>query len=90
MAPAVEVVHETHSLTEDNEQGRATGWLPGRLSERGRALAAEPGARRRADGLAAVLSATSRPGGRGASLPLPAPMDWQEGWTDEIGPTSRG
>jgi broad specificity phosphatase PhoE len=32
---AIELVFETHSMTEDNEQGRATGWLPGRLSQQG-------------------------------------------------------
>ncbi|MFD0889954.1 hypothetical protein ACFQ08_35890 [Streptosporangium algeriense] len=37
----VDLVFETHSISEDNERGVATGWLPGRLSERGRALAAE-------------------------------------------------
>lgn len=52
---SVEVVFETHSLTEDNERGIATGWLPGRLSERGRALAAELGERRRDGGFAAFL-----------------------------------
>jgi hypothetical protein len=25
----IELVYETHSTTEDNEAGRATGWLPG-------------------------------------------------------------
>jgi broad specificity phosphatase PhoE len=38
---------ETHSWSEDNDRGVATGWLPGRLSERGKALAGELGARRR-------------------------------------------
>ena len=52
----IDLVFETHSITEDNERGIATGWLPGRLSERGRALARELGARHRADGLAAVLT----------------------------------
>jgi 2,3-bisphosphoglycerate-dependent phosphoglycerate mutase len=52
----VQVVFETHSITEDNEAGRATGWLPGRLSAAGRELAAELGRRRRSDGLAAVFS----------------------------------
>jgi alpha-ribazole phosphatase/probable phosphoglycerate mutase len=33
---AIEVVFETHSTTVDNEEGRATGWLPGQLSGRGR------------------------------------------------------
>lgn len=51
-----EIVFETHSLTEDNEAGIATGWLPGRLSASGRAGAAALGRRRRADGLAAVFS----------------------------------
>jgi len=34
---AIELVFETHSMTVDNEQKHATGWLPGQLSERGRA-----------------------------------------------------
>lgn len=52
---AVEVVYETHSLTEDNERGIATGWLPGRLSAQGRRGAAELGARHRNSGLAAIF-----------------------------------
>ncbi|MBB4914209.1 histidine phosphatase family protein [Streptosporangium saharense] len=52
----VDLVFETHSTSEDNERGVATGWLPGKLSERGRALAAELGERRRADGFAAVFT----------------------------------
>jgi 2,3-bisphosphoglycerate-dependent phosphoglycerate mutase len=52
---SVEVVFETHSISEDNEAGIATGWLPGRLSVRGRQLARELGARRRNEGLAAVF-----------------------------------
>ncbi|MGO1080826.1 histidine phosphatase family protein [Inquilinus sp. CA228] len=56
MAPlAVELVYETHSTTEDNEKGIATGWLPGRLSPAGRAQAARLGTRRRNDGLSAVF-----------------------------------
>jgi broad specificity phosphatase PhoE len=43
----IELVFETHSLTTDNEQGVATGWFGGRLSDRGRVLAAELGDRRR-------------------------------------------
>jgi alpha-ribazole phosphatase/probable phosphoglycerate mutase len=53
---AIEVVFETHSTSEDNEQGRASGWLPGRLSERGRAQALDLGRRRCGDGIAAVFS----------------------------------
>jgi broad specificity phosphatase PhoE len=52
----VHLVYETHSVTEDNEAGVATGWLPGRLSERGRRLAVELGQRRPASGFAAVWS----------------------------------
>jgi broad specificity phosphatase PhoE len=48
------LVFETHSLTVDNERGIATGWLGGTLSLRGRELAGELGARRRADGIQAV------------------------------------
>jgi broad specificity phosphatase PhoE len=53
---AVAIVFETHSITTDNEAGLATGWLDGRLSERGKVLAAELGQRRRHDGLAAVFA----------------------------------
>ena len=57
---AIELVFETHSITEDNEWGRATGWLPGRLSPRGRELARELGLRGRDDGIAAVFSSDLR------------------------------
>jgi len=52
----VELVYETHSITEDNEAGIATGWLPGRLSDRGRRLAVELGDRRRDEDIAAVYT----------------------------------
>jgi 2,3-bisphosphoglycerate-dependent phosphoglycerate mutase len=52
----VEIVYETHAISEDNERGIATGWLPGRLSAQGRELAAQLGQRRRDDGIAAVFS----------------------------------
>ena len=51
----IQIVCETHSTSTDNENGIATGWLPGRLSATGRAQAAELGRRRGADGLAAVF-----------------------------------
>jgi 2,3-bisphosphoglycerate-dependent phosphoglycerate mutase len=54
--PPIEIVYETHSTTEDNEAGLATGWLPGRLSAAGRENVAAMGARRRDDGLAAVFT----------------------------------
>jgi broad specificity phosphatase PhoE len=53
---AVAIVYETHSTTRDNEEGIATGWLPGALSEAGRAQARALGERRRADGVAAVFT----------------------------------
>ncbi len=53
---SVNIVFETHSWSEDNERGIATGWLPGHLSERGRTAAAELGERRRGDAIAAVFT----------------------------------
>jgi broad specificity phosphatase PhoE len=51
----VTLVYETHSITEDNESGIVTGWLPGRLSQAGRAQAARLGLRRQNDGLSSVF-----------------------------------
>ena len=53
---AIEIVFETHATTEDNERGIATGWLPGRLSPRGRAQAEQLGDRRRPDGIHTVFT----------------------------------
>jgi len=79
---AIELVFETHSITEDNELGRATGWLPGRLSPRGRELARELGLRRRDDGIAAVFSSDLRRAAETASLAfedpaVPVLLDWR-------------
>lgn len=52
----IELVYETHSVTVGNEQGIATGWLPGRLSEAGRGFARALGERRRDDGLTVVFT----------------------------------
>lgn len=52
----IELVYETHSRTIDNENGIATGWLPGRLSETGRGFARRLGDRRRDDGLAVIFT----------------------------------
>jgi broad specificity phosphatase PhoE len=57
---SVELVYETHSLTTDNENGVATGWLDGLLSEAGKQLAARLGERRRDDSLAAVFTSDLR------------------------------
>jgi broad specificity phosphatase PhoE len=51
----VDIVFEMAAATTDDEAGVATGWLPGRLSERGRRYARELGRRRRADGLNAIF-----------------------------------
>jgi broad specificity phosphatase PhoE len=78
----IEIVFETHSTTEDNEAGLATGWLPGRLSSAGRENALALGARRRDDGLAAVFTSDL---GRAvetvafafAGSPIPVLHDWR-------------
>ena len=57
---SIEIVYETHALTEDNERGIATGWLPGRLSVRGRDNAVQMGQRRRDDRISAVFSSKRR------------------------------
>lgn len=51
-----QIIFETHSLSEDNEAGVATGWLPGHLSASGREKATALGQRRPADGLAVVFT----------------------------------
>ncbi len=56
----IELVYETHSTSMHNEQGIATGWLPGELSERGRERARELGRRRRDDGIDVVFSSDLR------------------------------
>lgn len=53
---ATQLVFETHAISEDNEQGIATGWRDGRLSAPGRMLAVELGARRRDDGIECVFT----------------------------------
>src|SRR4051794_29580980 len=55
-AMSIQIVFETHSISEDNELGRASGWAHSRLSDTGRQLAQQLGGRRRDDGLAAVFS----------------------------------
>jgi len=52
---SMEIIYETHSVTTDNEAGVASGWLHGKLSPQGRALAQHLGERRSADRIAAVF-----------------------------------
>ncbi len=65
---SIEIVFETHALSEDNERGIATGWLPGRLCERGRADAADMGRRRSIDGITAVFASDLRRAAETAEL----------------------
>lgn len=76
------VVFETHSLSEDNEHGVASGWLSGQLSDRGRELAQELGERRRNDGLSAVFTSDLRRAAETALIAfagthLPLLYDWR-------------
>jgi 2,3-bisphosphoglycerate-dependent phosphoglycerate mutase len=79
---AIRIVFETHSTTEDNEAGVATGWLPGRLSALGREQAAELGGRRANDGIAAAFSSDLARAIRTASIAfagtgIPVLLDWR-------------
>jgi alpha-ribazole phosphatase/probable phosphoglycerate mutase len=79
---SIEVVFESHSTSEDNERGRATGWLPGRLSEQGRAQARELGQRRAGDGIAAVFASDLARAAETASIAfagtgVPVLHDWR-------------
>lgn len=78
----IDVVFETHALSEDNERGIATGWLPGHLCERGRANAADMGRRRRGDGITAVFSSDLRRAAQTAEIAfgdsdVPILYDWR-------------
>jgi len=79
---AIELVFETHSTTVDNERGHATGWLPGQLSERGRAQARQLGLRRVSDGITAVFSSDLARAAQTASIAFGGPAipvlhDWR-------------
>lgn len=78
----VEVVFVTHCLSEDNEHGIATGWLPGRLSAKGRDDAARMGQRWRGDGISAVFTSDLRRAAETAQLAfgdtdIPILYDWR-------------
>ena len=78
----VEVVFETHSTTVDNEQGRATGWLPGQLSQRGQDQARELGRRRKYDQISAVFSSDLARAAQTAAIAfagsaIPVLHDWR-------------
>lgn len=78
----IDIVFETHSISEDNELGRASGWSHSRLSERGRQLADELGERRRDDRIAAVFSSDLRRAAETAEIAfasgaVPILLDWR-------------
>ena len=79
---AIELVFEAHAMTVDNEQGRATGWLPGELSEQGRIQARQLGRRRIGDHITAVFSSDLVRAAQTASVPfgqsaIPVLHDWR-------------
>ncbi|RSM42919.1 hypothetical protein DMB66_54005 [Actinoplanes sp. ATCC 53533] len=84
----IDVVFETHALSEDNERGVATGWLPGRLCERGRANAADMGRRRRVmliGHLATYRALEHVTTGRTVRELVAAPFEWRaEGWEYQL------
>jgi broad specificity phosphatase PhoE len=78
----VTLVFETHSITDDNENGIATGWLPGRLSAGGREQARLLGERRRDDGLSVVVASDLERAVETVDLAfagsdLPVLLDWR-------------
>jgi broad specificity phosphatase PhoE len=77
-----QIVYETHSISEDNETGHASGWRHSRLSERGRKLAGDLGLRRRNDGITAVFTSDLRRAVETAEIafedsPVPILHDWR-------------
>ena len=76
---SIEIVYETHALTEDNENGIATGWLPGRLSARGCENAADMGRRRRTDRIAAVFASDLRRAAQTAQIAFAVGSHYAQG-----------
>lgn len=79
---SVQVVYETHATSVDNEQGVATGWLGGTLSDAGREQARRLGDRRRTDGLDIVISSDLHRAVETAEIAfggsgIPVLLDWR-------------
>ena len=79
---SVTVVYETHSISEDNERGIATGWLGGALSPEGRLLARRLRERRADDAVDRVVASdlnraveTARIAFAGTGIPVT--LDWR-------------
>jgi broad specificity phosphatase PhoE len=78
----IEVVFETHSISEDNEAGIASGWAHSRLTAEGRELAHQLGERRGFDGIAAVFASDLRRAAETAYIAfaettIPVFLDWR-------------
>lgn len=56
MGDTIQIIFETHSISEDNERSIASGWNHSCLSERGKLLARELGERRREDNIDAIFT----------------------------------
>ena len=79
---AIDIIFETHSISEDNDLGVASGWHHSRLSDEGRRLAAGMGDRRRGDGIHTVFSSDLRRAVETAELAFPSGsppvlLDWR-------------
>jgi broad specificity phosphatase PhoE len=79
---SVQVIYETHSSSEDNEQGVATGWLGGKLAPIGREQAEQLGRRRRNDGLDVVVASDLNRAVETAQIAfegsrIPVRLDWR-------------
>lgn len=79
---SVQVVYETHSTSEDNEQGFATGWLGGTLAPTGREQAEQLGMRRRNDGVDIVVASDLNRAVETAQIAfgdsgIPVRLDWR-------------
>ncbi len=78
----IEIVFETHSTSEDNERGVASGWAHSRLSKVGREQAKALRERREDDGIDAVFSSDLRRAAETAEVafgdtPVPILLDWR-------------
>jgi alpha-ribazole phosphatase/probable phosphoglycerate mutase len=79
---SVQIIYETHSTSEDNEQGLATGWLGGTLATIGREQARQLGRRRRHDGVDIVIASDLNRAVETAHIAfgdsgIPVRLDWR-------------
>lgn len=79
---SIQIVFETHSTSDDNERGVASGWQHSQLSEAGRHQAAELGGRRRHEHIAAVFTSDLRRARETAEIAfgatsVPILIDWR-------------